>query len=307
MNKILRNSIVLPVALGTLLATGFAAGAAPARQHPQHQDKHQDKKELRQDKREVRQDKREVHQDRKDVRRDIRQGDRHDLHQDRKDVRQDRREVRQDRREVRQDIRRDVRPVVRPTIRQDRRDVRQDIRQDRRDVRQDIRQDRREVRQDIRHDRREVRQDRRAQQRYRDDYYRRLRLLQSRSYVPQYYRSGNYRYNRGGQWYRVNYYGADMLHNAIEQGYREGLRAGSADRYDGWRGGYRSSAVWVDANFGYRGSYVSRSEYNYYFRQGFERGYEDGLYGRYRYGRSVNGEALIIDAVLAAILNMQRY
>jgi hypothetical protein len=292
MNKFLRNGLVLPVALGTLLATSLGAAASPARDPNPRQDRNEHRQDKREDKREARQERREDRQERRE---------------DRKDDRQDRRDDQRNR---------VVAPViVRPghpaVVRQDRRDDRQDRRQDRREDRREIRQDRRDDRRDIRQDRREVRhdirQDRRNHQRYRDDYNRRLRVLQSRHFTPRYYHGGNYRYNRGGHWYRVNYYGADMLRQAVDQGYREGLRAGTADRYDGWRGDYRSSFAWIDASFGFRGNYVSRSEYNYYFRQGFERGYEDGLYGRSRYGRYVNGEAIIIDAVLGAILNLQRY
>ena len=253
MNKTLRNGIVLPIALGTLLASSFGAWAEPAPREP-----------VRKDQQDARAAKKEKRQ-----------------------------EQRQERREDRQEARQEQRQ-------ENRQEQRQERREDRREDRREIRQDRREVRRDIR-------QDRRAQQRYRDDYNRRLRLIHARNYSPHYYRSGNYRYLRGGQWFRVNYYGADMLRNAIDQGYREGLMAGRADRYDGWRGGYRNSSVWIDASFGFRGSYVSRSEYNYYFRQGFERGYEDGFYGRSRYGRYMNGETIIIDAVLSTILNLQRY
>lgn len=298
MNKIFRNGIVLPVALGTLLATSLGAAAAPARD-----DARQDRREQRQDKR---QDK---HQDKQEARQE-RRAERHEARMER---REDRHVPRQEPR-VHPVIVRPGHPAVvredRGDRRQERREDRHDRRQDRREDRQDRREDRREVRQDIRQDRREYRQDlreRRAHQQYRNDYARRLRAYQSRHYTPRWYHSGNYRYFRGGSWYRVNYYGADMLRQAIDQGYREGLRAGRADRYDGWRGGYRNSSVWMDASFGYMGSYVSRSEYNYYFRQGFERGYDDGYYGRYRYGRAVNGDVIIIDAVIRAILDLQRW
>jgi hypothetical protein len=44
-------------------------------------------------------------------------------------------------------------------------------------------------------------------------------------------------------------------------------------------------------------------EYSYYFRQGFERGYEDGYYGRYEYGRYNNGKYQILGNVLSAIFS----
>ena len=302
MNMTLRNGIVLPLALGTLLATSLGATAAPAG-IAADQSRREQRQEQRKDKREARQERLE---DRKEAR------------QDRQDVRQERRE---DRKVVRPVIVRPGHPAVVRQVDNDRRDDRQDRRQERREDRREIRQDRREdrherredrreVRQEIREDRREVRQDlreRRARARYYDDYLRRLHSYNSHRYSPRWYHSGNYRYFRGGTWYRVNYYGADMLRQAVDQGYREGLRAGTADRYDGWRGGYRDSRAWIDASYGYIGSYVSRAEYNYYFRQGFERGYEDGYYGRHRYGRAINGEVIIIDAVLRAILDLQRW
>jgi hypothetical protein len=65
--------------------------------------------------------------------------------------------------------------------------------------------------------------------------------------------------------------------------------------------------VYRDANYGYRGFYVSRSEYNYYFREGFRRGYEDGYYSRRHYGRSYNGSDVILGSALSLILNLQAY
>jgi hypothetical protein len=102
---------------------------------------------------------------------------------------------------------------------------------------------------------------------------------------PYYYTANDYRYYRGGSWYGINRYGADILRQAINYGYQEGLYAGRADRMDGWRFDYRNAWVYRDANYGYRGFYVQQREYNYYFREGFRRGYEDGYYTRYNYGR----------------------
>ena len=96
-----------------------------------------------------------------------------------------------------------------------------------------------------------------------------------------------------------------MLRQAIRYGYQEGYRAGRADRLDGWRPDYRNAYAYQDANYGYYGYYVNPREYNYYFRQGFRRGYDDG-YGRsYRYGNYVDGNYLILQNVLSAILNLQ--
>ena len=124
---------------------------------------------------------------------------------------------------------------------------------------------------------------------------------------PYFYTADDYRYYRGGSWYSINRYGADILRQAINYGYQEGFYAGRADHMDGWRYDYRGAWVYRDANYGYRGFYVNQSEYNYYFRQGFRRGYEDGYYQRYRYGRSYNGSEVILGTVLSGILNLQAY
>ena len=89
-------------------------------------------------------------------------------------------------------------------------------------------------------------------------------------------------------------------------GYEEGFRAGQADREDGWRsGGYRDSYAYQDANFGYTGYYVDQGEYNYYFREGFRRGYEDGFNSRNQYGSYSNGKYEILGAILSQVLNLQ--
>ena len=86
-----------------------------------------------------------------------------------------------------------------------------------------------------------------------------------------------------------------------------GLGGFGNGRMDGWRYDYRGAWVYRDANYGYRGFYVSQGEYNYYFREGFRRGYEDGYYARYRYGRNYNGSEVILGTVLSGILNLQAY
>ena len=65
--------------------------------------------------------------------------------------------------------------------------------------------------------------------------------------------------------------------------------------------------MWIDASYGYSSNYVRRADYQDYFRQGFDRGYQDGYYGRQRYGRydDRNDTAIIFSAVLAAILGLQ--
>lgn len=94
-----------------------------------------------------------------------------------------------------------------------------------------------------------------------------------------------------------------MLRDAVNYGYEEGFRAGQADRNDRWGYNYQQSYGYQDASYGYDSYYVDLSEYNYYFRQGFQRGYEDGYYGRYEYGQYNNGRYNILSQILGSIFN----
>jgi hypothetical protein len=127
---------------------------------------------------------------------------------------------------------------------------------------------------------------------------------------PFYYTAPNYRYRRDGRYYQTNQYGIKKLEQALQAGYNEGYRAGRADREDRWRYDYRSAFAYRDANYGYDGRYIAQDEYNHYFREGFQRGYDDGYYGRQKYGRKndsggINDEWLIAGAVVAAIIGYQ--
>lgn len=161
---------------------------------------------------------------------------------------------------------------------------------------------------------RALQQQRRQQQyRYQQDYYRRLHGQQLRwdalrpgyDRDPYYWTPASYRYYRDGRYHEVNRYAADLLRQAIRYGYQEGARAGRADRLDGWRYDVSNAYGYRDADYGYNGRYLGLPEYRYYFRQGFRRGYEDGYGSRYRYGTQVDGTPLILQAVLAAILDLQ--
>jgi hypothetical protein len=114
----------------------------------------------------------------------------------------------------------------------------------------------------------------------------------------------NYRYNRGGSYYYTNQYGAQMLRRAISDGYEQGFYSGQSDRQDGWRFDYNNAFGYQDASYGYDGYYVDTSEYQYYFREGFRRGYEDGYYSRYSYGRYSNGRYSILGNILSGILQV---
>jgi hypothetical protein len=148
-----------------------------------------------------------------------------------------------------------------------------------------------------------------AQYRYQQQYYERLRQMQLRDSRYDWYRdpyfssAPTYRYWRSGNYYQVNQYSADLLRQAVRMGYDQGYQSGRADRMDGWRPDYRNSFAYQDGNYGYRGYYVDRQDYNYYFREGFRRGYEDGYYRQSQYGRYDQGNYSIFDTALNLILS----
>jgi flagellar biosynthesis/type III secretory pathway protein FliH len=122
---------------------------------------------------------------------------------------------------------------------------------------------------------------------------------------PYYYTAPIYRYSRGGNFYETNEYGAGYLRQAINTGYQEGFRTGEADRQDRWHSDFRDSFAYRDANFGYNSYYLDQDDYNYYFREGFQRGYEDGFTSRYQYGRFAEGRYSILDSFSIQILGFQ--
>ena len=156
-------------------------------------------------------------------------------------------------------------------------------------------------------------QKRLAHYRYQQAYYEQLRQQQARleddrydyDNDPFYYTPPTYQYRRDGNNYQTNQYGADQLRKASNTGYKEGYDAGRADRQDKWRFDYRQSFAYQDANYGFDGRYVRQDDYNYYFREGFQRGYEDGYYGRRTYGTNANGSDSLLGTVLNTILNLQ--
>ena len=127
---------------------------------------------------------------------------------------------------------------------------------------------------------------------------------------PYFYTPPSYRYARGGRYFETNEYGAVVLRQAVNDGYAQGFGAGRADRLDRWAYNYRDSYAYQDGIYGYRGFYVPRADYRYYFRQGFRRGYDDGYYGRYRYrvhatGVHAAGGFSVLGGVLSVIINLQ--
>ena len=95
-----------------------------------------------------------------------------------------------------------------------------------------------------------------------------------------------YQYHVNNASRETNQFGVDALREAIRNGYSQGYRAGKADRADHWHFDFANSPAYQEATFGYSGSYVDLADYSYYFRQGFERGYNDGYYKRPNMARS---------------------
>ena len=53
------------------------------------------------------------------------------------------------------------------------------------------------------------------------------------------------------------------------------------------------------------GRYVDQNDYNYYFRLGFRKGYDDGYCRRSEYGRQANGNFTVFKVVLSGILKLE--
>ncbi|MEO7042647.1 MAG: hypothetical protein ABI035_10340 [Gemmatimonadaceae bacterium] len=114
----------------------------------------------------------------------------------------------------------------------------------------------------------------------------------------------NYRYVISGTTRETNQYGAAMLREAVNDGYKQGYLAGQADRSDRWKADYQDSPAYIDANYGYTGNYVPQGDYNYYFREGFQRGYGDAYNGRLQYGQDSGTNYSILSSVLTGILGL---
>jgi len=126
--------------------------------------------------------------------------------------------------------------------------------------------------------------------------------------------SNRYRVYRNGSYYNTDQRGAELLRQAVNEGYRQGFQAARNDRNNRRRVSYSNSNVYQTGSYGYQ-SYVNRGQYQYYFRQGFQRGYQDGSNtryqndydGQYQYGYNNNGSMSILGTILSQILNIQTY
>ena len=131
----------------------------------------------------------------------------------------------------------------------------------------------------------------------------------SRVYVPDRdFRPGYdyryYRYRIGGVYRETNQYGVGVLRQAVNLGYQRGYEAGLRDLRDRVQPDYRIAFDYENGNYGYTPDYIPESDYSYYFREGFQRGYDDAYFGRTRYGTFYNGSASILGDVLTGILGL---
>jgi hypothetical protein len=127
-------------------------------------------------------------------------------------------------------------------------------------------------------------------------------------------RDGRYRVYRNGSYYNTNGQGVELLRQAVNEGYRQGFEAGRNDRTSQRRGDWSRSTVYRTGTLGYQTS-VDRGQYQYYFREGFQRGYQDATNsqyqvdynGDYQYGTRQGGTLNILSSILGTILNVQSY
>ena len=82
--------------------------------------------------------------------------------------------------------------------------------------------------------------------------------------------------------------------------------AGATDRRYTRRDDYRDESYYRSGTYGYQ-SYVDRDQYQYYYREGFERGYRDGYTDQSRFGTYSGGKWSILTTVLNGILNLRSF
>lgn len=143
-----------------------------------------------------------------------------------------------------------------------------------------------------------------AQREYAD--YQRVQSSYNNGYYNNgYYNNTNYGYNnryrvyRNGSYYETDSRGAELLRQAVRNGYEQGYREGQSDKRYGRRYDYNVNTTYRNGNYGYQ-SYVASNQYQYYFQQGFQRGYEDGYRNTNRYGSG----ASILGSILNTIIRI---
>ncbi|MBC7898766.1 MAG: hypothetical protein H7070_01820 [Saprospiraceae bacterium] len=137
----------------------------------------------------------------------------------------------------------------------------------------------------------------------------RAKLQQQRINSRNVYANNNanrYRVYRNGAYYNTDNRGAELLRQAVNAGYQQGIRAGQSDRNGRRNSSWNNSSVYRTGTYGYQ-SYVDRNQYQYYFQQGFQKGYQDGYNSQSRYGSNNGGGLNILGTILNQVLNIQQY
>ena len=132
------------------------------------------------------------------------------------------------------------------------------------------------------------------------------KIAKQQQKIQQQRAKNRYRVYRNGSYYQTDNRGAELLKQAVNRGYQQGFRAGQSDRSYRRGGNYGNSSMYRSGNYGYQ-SYVDSSQYQYYFREGFKRGYEDGYNSRHQYGSNTSGGLNILGSILQQVLNIQNY
>ncbi len=115
-----------------------------------------------------------------------------------------------------------------------------------------------------------------------------------------------YRVYRNDSYYQTDQRGAQLLRQAVENGYRQGYQSGLNDRRYSRNSGYYGSQIYRNGTYGYQ-SYVDRNQYQHYFQQGFHRGYQDGVNNQSSYGLQSNNTMNILGTILNGILNLREH
>ena len=119
-------------------------------------------------------------------------------------------------------------------------------------------------------------------------------------------RKHGYRLYRGDRYYETDQRGVDLIRRAIQTGYQQGYRAGVNERRYSRAGNYRDDSYYRSGNYGYQ-NYVDLDQYQHYFREGYQRGYDDGFSREAQYGTYSGGKWSIIGSILDGILNARSF
>lgn len=134
----------------------------------------------------------------------------------------------------------------------------------------------------------------------------RLRMERERLQNVQARNNNRFRVYRNGSWYNTDRRGADMLRQAVQEGYRQGFQAGVTDSRNRRRMNWGTSGVYRLGTVGWNG-HVDRGQYQYYFQQGFQRGYQDGFNNRNQFGSNNGGGLNILGSILGQLLDIRQY